>query len=76
MSRSGIIDTERKMISVTGEISELRSRETTNHVKRVATYSYILALGCGLSQAKAELLRDVSPMHDISKIAIPNNILN
>lgn len=71
-----IIDTQREIISVMGEISELRSRETANHVKRVAAYSYVLALGCGLSQDEAMLLRDISPMHDIGKIAIPDQILN
>lgn len=71
-----IIDTQREIISAMGEISELRSRETANHVKRVAAYSYELALGYGLSQEEAQLLRDVSPMHDIGKIAIPDSILN
>lgn len=71
-----IVDAQREIISAMGEISEHRSRETSNHVKRVAAYSYVLALGCGLSQDEAALLRDVSPMHDIGKIAIPDHILN
>jgi len=71
-----IIDTQREIISAMGEISELRSKETANHVKRVAAYSYVLALGYGLSQEESQLLRDVSPMHDIGKIAIPDSILN
>lgn len=71
-----IVATQREIISIMGEIGEQRSRETGNHVKRVAAYSYILALGYGLSQEEAMLLRDVSPMHDIGKIAIPDNILN
>src|SRR5690606_7060019 len=67
---------QREIISVMGEISEMRSLETSNHVKRVAAYSYVLALGYGLSKEDALLLRDVSPMHDIGKIAIPDSILN
>ncbi len=49
---------------------------TGNHVKRVAEYSKILALGYGLSEEDAELLKQASPMHDIGKVAIPDIILN
>lgn len=76
MLRQEIIDTQRDIISAMGEISELRSRETANHVKRVAAYSYVLALGIGLNEEQADLLRMASPMHDIGKIAIPDHILN
>jgi response regulator RpfG family c-di-GMP phosphodiesterase len=58
-----------------GEVGEFRSKETGNHVKRVAEYSYVLAKGCGLSEAEAELLRMASPMHDIGKVAIEDAIL-
>ncbi len=58
-----------------GEIGEIRSKETGNHVKRVAEYSYILAKGLGMSEEEAELIRIASPMHDIGKVAIPDAIL-
>jgi HD-GYP domain-containing protein (c-di-GMP phosphodiesterase class II) len=70
-----IEDTQKDVIFTMGEAGEMRSKETGNHVKRVAEYSYILALSCGLSKADAELLRMASPMHDIGKIAIPDAIL-
>jgi len=59
-----------------GAIGESRSKETGNHVKRVAEYSKILALHYGLSQEQAEMLKQASPMHDIGKVAIPDAILN
>nr|WP_306220547.1 HD domain-containing phosphohydrolase [Cohnella sp. WQ 127256] len=71
-----IVDTQREIIFAMGEIGEVRSKETGNHVKRVAEYSYVLALGLGLSMDQAELLRTVSPMHDIGKVAISDAILN
>jgi len=58
-----------------GEIGESRSKETGNHVKRVAEYSKILALRLGMSPAEAELIKISSPMHDIGKVAIPDAIL-
>jgi len=59
-----------------GAIAESRSKETGNHVRRVAQYSKVLALHYGLSKKDAEMLRQASPMHDIGKVAIPDAILN
>jgi HD-GYP domain-containing protein (c-di-GMP phosphodiesterase class II)/ribonuclease BN (tRNA processing enzyme) len=73
---SEITDTQKEVIFTMGAIGESRSRETGNHVKRVSEYSKILALAYGLSPKEAEILKQVSPMHDIGKVAIPDNILN
>ncbi len=71
-----IEDTQKEIIYTMGEIGETRSKETGNHVKRVARYSYILARLYGLEEEEAKKLKMASPMHDIGKIAIPDNILN
>ena len=71
-----IEDTQREVIYAMGEIGETRSKETGNHVKRVAEYSKLLALFYGLSKDEAEKLKMASPMHDIGKVAIPDAILN
>ena len=69
-------DTQRDIIYTMGAIGETRSKETGNHVRRVAEYSKILALKLGFDSKKAELLKIASPMHDIGKVAIPDHILN
>ena len=71
-----IINTQKEIIYTMGEIAETRSKETGNHVKRVAHYSKILALKYGLDEEEAEMLKLASPMHDIGKVGIPDNILN
>jgi len=71
-----IIDTQKEVISTMGAIGETRSKETGDHVKRVAEYSKLLALKCGLGEKEAEELKMASPMHDIGKVGIPDNILN
>ena len=70
-----IEETQREVVYTMGAVAESRSKETGNHVKRVAEYSKILALAYGMDEKEAELLRQASPMHDIGKIAIPDNIL-
>ena len=71
-----IEDTQREIIYAMGEIGETRSKETGNHVKRVALYSKELALLYGLSQEEADKLQMASPMHDIGKVGIPDAVLN
>jgi putative two-component system response regulator len=71
-----VIDTQKEIIFTMGVIGENRSKETGNHVKRVALYSEVLALGYGLSAKEAERLKEVSPMHDIGKVGIADEILN
>ena len=70
-----IDDTQKEVVFTMGAIGESRSKETGNHVKRVAEYSKILALAYGMDEKEAELLKQASPMHDIGKIAIPDSIL-
>ena len=71
-----IIATQKEVIFTMGSIGETRSKETGNHVKRVAEYSKLLAYYAGLDDEKIELIVDASPMHDIGKVAIPDDILH
>ena len=71
-----IQDTQREVVFTMGSIAESRSKETGNHVKRVAEYSKLLAIFYGLPEDEAEMLKQASPMHDIGKVAIPDAILN
>jgi len=71
-----IEETQREVVFTMGSIGESRSKETGNHVKRVAEYSKLLALYYGLNKEDAEMLKQASPMHDIGKVAIPDTVLN
>ena len=67
--------TQQEIIFRMGEIGESRNKETGNHVRRVAGYSQLLASLAGLDKNEAKLIADASPMHDIGKVAIPDEIL-
>ena len=71
-----IEDIQREIIFTMGTIGESRSKETGNHVKRVAEYSFLLAKLSHLNEEECELLKQASPMHDIGKVAIPDSILH
>jgi len=71
-----VLNIQKEIVYTMGAIGETRSKETGNHVKRVAEYSKILALKVGLSEEEANLLKMASPMHDIGKVGIKDEILN
>ena len=70
-----IQSTQKEIIYKMGEIGETRSKETGNHVKRVAEYSELLALLYGIDKKEANILLVASPMHDIGKVGISDAIL-
>ncbi len=70
-----IEETQREILYILGEVTEARSEETGNHVKRVSKYSKILAEKYGLSNRDIMLITMASPIHDIGKVAIPDDIL-
>jgi response regulator RpfG family c-di-GMP phosphodiesterase len=70
-----IIETQKEVIVTLGEVVENNSQDLANHVKRVAEVSYLLAIKAGLGEARAEVLRFASPMHDVGKVGIPDSIL-
>ncbi|MEK3884898.1 HD domain-containing phosphohydrolase [Paenibacillus sp. PL2-23] len=75
MLHEEIFATQKEIIETMGEIGESRSKETGKHVRRVSQYSYLIALGLGMTEQEADRLRRASPMHDIGKVAIPDAIL-
>jgi len=68
--------TQREVILTMGSIAEKHNKETSNHLKRVSQYCYLLAKYYGLSEHECHLIQLASPMHDIGKLAIPDNILH
>ena len=55
--------------------SELRDTETGMHIKRMSLYSYELSKILNLSEKEQELIYLASPLHDVGKIGIRDNIL-
>lgn len=68
-------DSRLDIIRRLGRAAEYRDNETGYHIIRMSKYSRILALRAGMSEADAELILQASPMHDIGKIGIPDQIL-
>ncbi len=70
-----IDETQKELIYRLGEAVEYRSKDSGNHIKRVALYSKKLAQLANLSDSKCEEIFAASSMHDVGKISIPDSIL-
>lgn len=70
-----IDSTLRETVFTMGVIEEQRSKETANHTKRVTLYAKVLAEKLGLAREQVELLVAASPLHDIGKLGIPDEVL-
>lgn len=55
--------------------AEYRDLETSSHLERMSAYAAILARRVGLDPERCEQIRLASPMHDIGKLGIPDDVL-
>ena len=65
----------RETVDRLGRAIDYHDLSTGAHVERVAVYATAIAYELGFDEAHAELLRLASPLHDIGKIAVPEQLL-
>lgn len=70
-----LTETRIEIIRRLGMAAEYRDNETGMHIYRVSEFCRIIALNYGFPENEADLLLNVSPMHDIGKIGISDTIL-
>jgi len=71
-----VITTQKEIILKLGDVVETRSHETAHHVQRVSEYAELLSMLAGLPEEESQKIRLASPMHDVGKIGISDQILN
>ena len=64
-----------EILRALGRAAECKDNETGNHTIRMAKYAQLIALEAGYNHLDAQDLFYASPMHDVGKIGIPDNIL-
>lgn len=74
---SELESSQKEIIYILTELMESTSDETGKHIKRVAEFSKLLAtLHESISDEEAQTIYDASPMHDIGKITIDQEVLH
>lgn len=71
-----------KIIDILGNVVESRNLESGEHVKRVKEFTRILGYQLmkdypeyGLTSEDVDMIAEASALHDVGKIAIPDNVL-
>jgi len=70
-----INETRLQVVRHLGRAAEYRDNETGLHIIRMSKIAALLAKEAGIKNYECDLLLNASPMHDIGKIGIPDNIL-
>ena len=68
-------ETRQEVVLRLGRAAEYRDNETGMHVIRMSRLSAKLAKEIGLTDEACQLMLQASPMHDVGKIGIPDEIL-
>jgi putative two-component system response regulator len=63
------------MLQRLARVIEFRHLETGTHVERIAEYCALIARRLDLGELEIVRLRAAAPMHDIGKVAVPDEIL-
>jgi putative two-component system response regulator len=66
---------QRDIIRRLAQAAEFRDNETGAHILRISKYCALFAKALGMDDDEVELLAMASPLHDVGKIGIPDNIL-
>lgn len=67
--------TQEELVRAFAEISESKSKQTGQHIKRVSEYMKVMAKAIKLQEKEEDNLVIASMMHDIGKLMIPSEIL-
>lgn len=60
-------------LAITAEYRD--QQDTRSHLKNISIISFLLAGALGMNKREAEIIKNASPLHDIGKVALADNIL-
>lgn len=72
---ASIAEREREIVLRLSRAAEFRDVETGSHIMRIAHFSDHIARALGQNETECEQIFLASPMHDVGKIGIPDNVL-
>lgn len=73
--KKDMYETQEELVRAFAEISESKSKQTGQHIKRVSEYMRVMATAIHLSEKEVDNLAVASMMHDIGKLMIPSEII-
>jgi putative two-component system response regulator len=75
VSQAKVLVSQAETIFRLARLVEFRDEETGHHLRRMSSYCEIITRQMGLPRERCELVRLASQLHDVGKIATPDDIL-
>ena len=70
-----VVESYRETITTLCRAAGYKDQETGSHIRRISYYTEDIAHSLGMKPEFCETIRYASPMHDVGKIGIPDEIL-
>ena len=67
--------TQQEIVHRLSRAAEYRDTDTGSHIVRMSHFAAILGKAAGASEEECELILHATPMHDVGKLGIPDQIL-
>ena len=74
-SQAALVQAHNHAIFMLAVASELKDRETGNHINRIQYYSEALAKQMGMDEEQSKSIGQASTLHDLGKLGIPDAII-
>lgn len=74
-SQNRLHESRLEVVRRLGRAAEYRDNETGLHIIRMSKMAALFGRASGLDEEAADMILNASPMHDIGKLGIPDNIL-
>ena len=75
ISHNSLVDANNHAIFMLGMASEMKDRETGNHINRIIYYTEAIARQMGVPNGQANAFGMSSMLHDLGKLGIPDRII-
>lgn len=76
LAKKSIRENRFHCLEMFGRVLDAKHSYSEGHSRRVAYFSELLAIACGLDDKQVAQIRDAAYLHDIGKVAIPLSILD
>lgn len=70
-----LFNTRQQIVRRLGRAAEFRDNETGNHIIRMSHYCRLIGEAAGMGEKAVEILYNATPMHDVGKIGIRDEVL-
>ena len=75
LNTKNVVELEKEILLLLSRVADYRDPETAAHLQRMSRYAKLIAKNLGLPLEEQTIILEAAPLHDIGKLAVPDEIL-